>query len=78
MMLQHQLNELRQWTERVSNCDHRYVFENRILVLDCSTLHHDLLPKLASIYADLRDHIASQAFDHAQKFCDDLAVVLQV
>ncbi|KAK6166840.1 hypothetical protein SNE40_023452 [Patella caerulea] len=75
--IEQKLTELRMWSEKIRNFDQNFTTENGLFLIDCSTIHDGLLPRLNDIYQQLICFIAEEARTMSKAFCEEMKLVLK-
>ncbi|KAF7235156.1 Dynein heavy chain domain-containing protein 1 [Varanus komodoensis] len=73
-----QILKLRAWASQVQNVPRAVITYNRLLFVDCSSIHQDLLPLLASINEDILALLLSETLQRSELLITELAGVLQL
>ena len=76
--LQKKLNEIRLWSEKVRNFDRVYATDNGLFLLDCTSMHERLLPKLTSICKELCVFVTNESTALSKKFIKEIQDILTV
>nr|XP_034971207.1 dynein heavy chain domain-containing protein 1 [Zootoca vivipara] len=70
--------KLRTWVAQVQQVPHVVITHNLLLLVDCSGIHQDLLPLLASINEDILSLLLSETAQRSEKLIAELSSVLQL
>ncbi|XP_077782912.1 dynein heavy chain domain-containing protein 1 isoform X3 [Podarcis muralis] len=70
--------KLRTWVAQVQKVPRVVITHNLLLLVDCSGIHQDLLPLLASINEDILSLLLSETAQRSEKLIAELSGVLQL
>ncbi|XP_007441550.2 dynein heavy chain domain-containing protein 1, partial [Python bivittatus] len=73
-----QILKLRTWVVQVQKVPHVVITHNRLFLVDCSGIHQDILPLLASIDEDILTLLLIETTKRSEQFIAELAAVLQL
>ncbi|XP_054830568.1 dynein heavy chain domain-containing protein 1 [Eublepharis macularius] len=73
-----QILKLRAWASRVKQVPPSIITSNRLLFVDCSGIHQDILPRLASINGDILALLLAETTQRSELLIAELSGVLQI
>ncbi|XP_062983829.1 dynein heavy chain domain-containing protein 1 [Elgaria multicarinata webbii] len=73
-----QILKLRTWVNQVENVPSVVITYNRLLFVDCSGIHQDILPLLDAIHEDILSLLLSETTQRSESLIAELAGILQL